>query len=268
MANPHIENLGLKLGRKTQGEDLDPVPRSLGRSQLKDPPEFFGHDLWNAYEVSYLQPNGKPVVHHMQLRYDAHSPAIVESKSLKLFLNSFNNQHFEDLQQFSTRISHALTLCVGARVELSFFQTDQSPAPKSLDGLCIDELQPSTLSANYDPILLQDIHRQGPHRYVSHLLRTNCPVTNQPDWGAVRIKFDGDLDLVPESLLAYLISFRNHQDFHESCCETIYTDLYHLLKPRWLEVACYYTRRGGLDINPHRSSRMSYHTRTEPVWRQ
>ncbi len=260
-----VEKLNLKLGRKTDEASLDPIPRALGRKGWC--PSFYGFDLWNAYEVSFLLPGGKPVVYHMQARYDANTPYMVESKSFKLYLNQFNNQIFNDIRQFEEVLSKDLSACVDGEVTFQFFEPDQSPAPKPLPGTSLDGLDYQK-GGGEGAELLKVLDQVGGFHWRSHLLRTNCPVTNQPDWGAVVVKGFGPKAPQPESLLAYVISYRNHQGFHESCCEMIYRDLADLLKPETLEVACLYTRRGGLDINPYRFSQPRRDLWTAPAWRQ
>jgi len=262
-----IDNLNLKLGRKTEDGSLDPIPRALGRKNLEDV-SFFGFDLWNAYEVSFLLPSGKPVVYHMQAQYNAHSPFMVESKSFKLFLNSFNNQVFDGLQAFSQTVNSALARCVGEPVHLAFYPPQQSPLLQTLPGSCLDDLDYAPRVEARPVHLLEAVEEQGAFQWHSHLLRSNCPVTNQPDWGSILIAGSGVQKPQPESLLAYIIAYRNHQGFHESCCEAIYSDLMTTLHLETLEVTCFYTRRGGLDINPCRSSKPVEAANTAPVWRQ
>lgn len=262
-----LSALRLKLGQHTSADGLDPVPRLLSR-QGRDWSTFYGVDLWNAYEVSFLLPSGKPVVWHMQASYPADSPQIVESKSFKLFLNARNGQVFADLEAFAAEVRRELSACVGAPVTLTFFPPETSPDRVVLQGSCLDDLEPSALVASYDPGLLRRQAATAPFCYKSHLLRSNCPVTNQPDWGTVWIRGRAAFAPDPAALLAYLISFRNHQDFHEACCETIFADLHQLLAPDELVVSCHYTRRGGLDINPVRATSADVAPLRELVWRQ
>ncbi len=262
-----LSALRLKLGQHTDADGLDPVPRALSR-QGRLWPAFWGVDLWNAYEVSFLLPSGKPVVTHMQATYAADSPQIVESKSFKLFLNARNGRVFACLDAFADEVRRELAACVGAPVALTFFAPESSPERVVLDGVCLDELTPSACVADYDSDLLRRLPSTTPFSYKSHLLRSNCPVTNQPDWGTIWIRGRGAYGPEPTALLAYVISFRNHQDFHEACCETIFADLHQLLEPAELVVSCHYTRRGGLDINPIRATSPDVRPLTELVWRQ
>ncbi|QTD52579.1 hypothetical protein [Sulfidibacter corallicola] len=261
----------LKLGRDVGADEtgLDAVPRAASRDQLGSAPlPFHGYDLWNGYEVSYLGHDGKPHVWHLQIRYDAASPFIVESKSLKLFLNSFNQKRFTDRAEFSNEVLRALEATLGTSVDLVFFDRDRSPERRKLPGTCVDGLELTGPVNGYDANLLHAQPGEGTFDLHSHVLRSNCPVTNQPDWGAVWIRGRGNHHPDPASLLTYLVSFREHQDFHEACCETIYMDLHRTLKPQALAVSCFYTRRGGLDINPHRFSEPPNEVIRDLVWRQ
>ena len=263
-----LNRLGLKLGKQTSEERLDPVPRALSRRSMSLP-EMYGHDLWNAWEVGYLTPKGRPVVWHMQCVYAADTPNIVESKSFKLFLNARNNESFEDLPAFENHARKELTACVGGPVDVRFYAPETTPGTRKLQGICIDQAETERFPSEYDPGLLGSGRASsGEFRFHSHLLRSLCPVTAQPDWGAVEIVGQGPRSPEPAALLAYIVGLRNHQDFHEVCCERIYADLYNILKPDRLTVRCLYTRRGGLDICPVRSTHPAPELLREPVWRQ
>ena len=263
----NIEKLGLKLGRQTADAGLDPIPRALGREGLSSGREFFGHDMWNAWEVSFLLPSGKPVVYHMQAAYPCDSLYMVESKSFKLFLNSFNNQTFEDVEAFAQTVSAKLSRCIIGPVHLTFYAPDQSPPQIHLKGSMLDVLDFKPLATGHRREKIRKAGGDGDYLYHSHLLRSNCPVTGQPDWGSVLISGRGPKP-VAESLLDYIVSYRNHQGFHESCCEMIFDDLCSVLEPEHLTVTCFYTRRGGLDINPCRSTQAEIGVLTATVWRQ
>ena len=264
-----LKELQLKLGQTTEASELDPIPRALGRQHFEERGfPFFGYDLWNAYEASFLLPSQKPMVYHLQVRYDASSPNIVESKSFKLYLMQFNNQIFKDLTDFSQKITKDLNECVGGSVHLSFFEPNQSPGLRKLPGRTLDNLEPEKFSFHYSPDLLLVNQEPGAFAYHSHLLRSNCPVTNQPDWGSLIVSGSGPRTIDPTSLLTYLVSFRNRQDFHETCCEHIFLFFYFVLNPDFLEVQCCYTRRGGLDINPLRTTLKQHLVQNQPVWRQ
>ena len=261
-----LADLNLKLGRAAEGAALDPIPRALGRADETRP--CHGYDLWNAYEVSFLLPSGRPAVYHMQASYPASSPNMVESKSFKLFLNAQNNRRFADVSAFEHLVREALSACIGAPVRCSFLGPELSLAEMRLPGASVDALEPTRIVDEVDAGLLETCDSNGFLQYHSHLLRSTCPVTNQPDWGAVLIRVKGDRGVSGESLLAYLLSYRNHQGFHETCCERIFTDLHAAMQPDLLEVGCFYTRRGGLDINPFRTTEATHDMLLRPVWRQ
>lgn len=262
-----IDGLGLKLGKRTNADGLDPVPRSLSRRPL-NLSAFHGEDLWNCWETGFLLDSGLPQVWHMQCRYDADSPNIIESKSFKLFLNARNNERFADVDAFAERIRAPLEACAGAPVTLSFHGPECSPAPRRAAGECIDGLEPSRLGTVYRPDVLTGV--DGAARdwaFHSHLLRSRCPVTGQPDWGTVEIRGKG-VAPEPGALLAYVVGLREHQDFHEACCERIFADIQERVGPDELTVRCAYTRRGGLDINPMRSTQPLGERDAAPLWRQ
>ncbi|HLA30084.1 MAG TPA: NADPH-dependent 7-cyano-7-deazaguanine reductase QueF [Pseudomonas sp.] len=239
---------------------LFPIPRApkwaeLGLSAETLP--YQGVDFWNCFELSWLLPSGKPVVAMGEFAIPADSPHIIESKSFKLYLNSLNQTVFADnaevLAVLVKDLSAAAGKPVGVRLRSLADVTAEGVA--SAPGLCIDELDVAI--SNYEqpqPELLRcDPTRTVEESLHSHLLKSNCPVTGQPDWGTVVVQYRGAA-LDHASLLAYLVSFRQHADFHEQCVERIFLDLQRLLKPEHLTVYARYVRRGGLDINPYRSS--------------
>jgi 7-cyano-7-deazaguanine reductase len=232
------------------------VSRTLARGvEGIDAALFEGHDLWNCWEVSWLNANGKPVMRIGQLVVPANSPNLVESKSLKLYLNSFANERIQSESELVSRICDDLQTVLGVRPEFSLYSVDDPrfvvEAPK---GVCIDDLPVDLAVYEPDPLLLQtDPNQPGAERFHSHIFRSNCPVTSQPDWATVVVKYKASVKLFPESLLVYLVSYRNHTGFHEACIERIYQDLLSCLKPTELVVWAGFVRRGGLDINPVRS---------------
>lgn len=252
----------LPLGQSsTQPDSYDPsvlvgVPRTLARCvEGIEPSLFEGHDLWNCWEVSWLDSHGKPVMRIGQLVVPAHSPNLCESKSLKLYLNSFANERIESESELVSRVTDDLQRVLGVRPEFVLYALDDSrfavEAPK---GICIDSLPVDLAVYEPDPLLLQtDPNQAGAERFHSHVFRSNCPVTSQPDWATVVVKYKAPVKLFPESLLAYLVSYRDHTGFHEACIERIYQDLLSCLKPTELVVWAGFVRRGGLDINPVRS---------------
>ena len=241
-------------------EQLFPIPRAPKWAELGLTAEtlpYQGVDIWNCYELSWLLPSGKPVVAIGEFRIPADSPNIIESKSFKLYLNSLNQSVFDSYEALLGVMTKDLSAAAGKPVEVRLRTLDDVAAEgvTSLSGRCIDDLDVTI--EHYDlpqaELLRCDASRQVEECLHSHLLRSNCPVTGQPDWGSVIVDYRGAA-LDPASLLAYLVSFRQHADFHEQCVERIFLDLQHLLKPERLSVYARYLRRGGLDINPYRST--------------
>lgn len=238
---------------------LFPIPRALGRGHIgidDDSLPFTGVDRWHAYELSWLDGRGKPRTATATLTVPASSPNLVESKSLKLYLNSFNATRFENDEAVRTRIADDLTRAAGAPVEVAFGlpPIDESAAGNAvLD--CIDSLDIDI--DDYGPPnaghLAVDGERIVSETLTSALLKSNCPVTGQPDWARVVIAYRGP-KLDRAGLLRYLVSFRDHAEFHEQCVERIFGDLITHTRPQQLSVEARYTRRGGLDINPWRAT--------------
>ena len=237
---------------------LFPIPRAAKWAELGLSAEtlpYVGVDFWTCFELSWLLPSGKPVVAIAEFCFAADSPNIVESKSFKLYLNSFNQTRCDSLEAVQALLVQDLSGCAGAPVSVTLFTLDQAPHQiAQLPGECIDSLDIEVDGYEFDETLLQgaagrEIVEETLH---SHLLKSNCLVTSQPDWGSVVIHYRGPR-LDREKLLRYLISFRQHNEFHEQCIERIFTDLKHFCAPEKLTVHARYTRRGGLDINPFRS---------------
>ena len=236
---------------------LQPVPRSLNRDDLglRGELPFQGCDVWTLYELSWLNAKGKPVVAIGEVFVPATSPNLIESKSFKLYLNSFNQTRCDSLEAVQALLVQDLSCCAGAPVSVTLFTLDQAPHQiAQLPGECIDSLDIEVDGYEFDETLLQGAagHEIVEETLHSHLLKSNCLVTSQPDWGSVVIHYRGPR-LDREKLLRYLISFRQHNEFHEQCIERIFTDLKHFCAPEQLTVHARYTRRGGLDINPFRS---------------
>ncbi|MDT8954350.1 NADPH-dependent 7-cyano-7-deazaguanine reductase QueF [Aeromonas caviae] len=236
---------------------LQPVPRSLNRDDLglRGELPFQGCDVWTLYELSWLNAKGKPVVAIGEVFVPATSPNLIESKSFKLYLNSFNQTRCDSLEAVQALLVQDLSGCAGAPVSVTLFTLDQAPHQiAQLPGECIDNLDIEVDGYEFDETLLQGAagHEIVEETLHSHLLKSNCLVTSQPDWGSVVIHYRGPR-LDREKLLRYLISFRQHNEFHEQCIERIFTDLKHFCAPEKLTVHARYTRRGGLDINPFRS---------------
>lgn len=240
-------------------ELLFPIPRQGKRDELglTGTLPFFGVDIWNAYELSWLNMRGKPQIAVARVTVPADSPNIVESKSFKLYLNSFNQTRLANADALKSLLIQDLSAAVGANVHVAITPQEEfgTLAMGELDGLLLDRLdievdsyapQPHILKANLDDLPVQET-------FVSHLLKSNCLVTGQPDWGSVQIHYAGP-QIDQESLLKYLIGFREHNEFHEQCVERIFVDILRQCQPQQLSVYARYTRRGGLDINPWRSN--------------
>ena len=256
-ATPYIDQYDASL--------LFPIPRIAKREEIGVPPTlpFLGADLWTAYEVSWLNARGKPQVALAHITVPCETPNIIESKSFKLYFNSFNNTKFADAAEVLARLRADLaeaawrgsgkTGSIGVRL-LSPELFDQEPIHE-MDGLNIDRLDVDCTQYTPAPELLTATFDEKPVDEVltSHLLKSNCLVTGQPDWGSVQIAYSGP-QIDQAGLLQYLVSFRNHNEFHEQCVERIYMDLWRRCKPAKLTVYARYTRRGGLDINPWRTS--------------
>lgn len=254
--------LGKEVSYPTQysPQSLFPIARAENRVSLNitQTLPFMGVDIWNAYELSWLGPKGKPEVAIAQFQIPANSPNIIESKSFKLYLNSLNYARFDDMEAVKSTLEKDLSGGVGAKVQvqlLSPSQWDQKletpPIGQCMDRLDITvdpELAPnaSMLQANFVNSPIEEI-------LYTNLLRSNCPVTGQPDWATLILQYKGP-KIEEESLLTYLIAFRNHQEFHEHCVEKIFCDVKQHCQPSELSVYARYTRRGGLDINPFRTN--------------
>jgi len=265
----------LPLGKPTAYRDeydpglLCPFPRTPKREELGlegDLP-FQGFDLWNAYELSWLNEKGKPVVGMAEFRFPCTSPFLIESKSFKLYLNSFNQTRFPDLTAVAAVLEQDLSTACEAAVAVKLLPLSALAAPVAalLPGTCLDEIDVAIDRYDYAPEILTGA--ACPEMVVeetlhSHLLKSNCLVTRQPDWASVLIRYRGPA-VDHAALLSYLVSFRRHSEFHEQCVERIFTDLLRHCRPERLTVYARYTRRGGLDINPFRSN---YETDL-PNWR-
>lgn len=213
---------------------------------------FYGVDIWNGYEISWLNLKGKPLVCIAEFRIPASSPNLIESKSFKLYLNSYNQTRFADAEAVQQQMQVDLSKTAGAEIEVIFHDLD-SCFSRSPEAQCIDHHDIEIEHYQPQPGLLKNAADEFDGWLVSHLLKSNCPVTSQPDWGSVYIYYEGQ-EIDEKSLLAYIISMRQHEGFHEQCCEQIYQDIWQQCQPQKLIVYTRYLRRGGLDINPYRSS--------------
>jgi 7-cyano-7-deazaguanine reductase len=247
---------------------LFPIPREPKRQEIGVQGEvpFVGADLWTAYELSWLNTRGKPQVALARLMIPAESTHIIESKSFKLYLNSFNNTQLNDGAELQSRLRQDLSAAIwhGGAVKSSVGiqmvmpeQFDQETV-QEMDGVDLDRLDLVCFDYEPKPELLTAQMNEAPvtETLTSRLLKSNCLVTGQPDWGSVRISYTGP-QIDQAGLLRYIVSFRNHNEFHEQCVERIFMDIWRRCQPLKLEVYARYTRRGGLDINPWRSSHPS-----------
>jgi 7-cyano-7-deazaguanine reductase len=240
-------------------ELLFPIPRQGKRDELHltGTLPFFGVDIWNAYEVSWLNMRGKPQVAIATITAPADTPNIIESKSFKLYLNSFNQTRLSNEEALLALLREDLAAGFGAPVQVALTLQDKFSTLKmgELDGLLLDRLDIDVDLYTPSPALLTASHAEAPveEKLVSHLLKSNCLVTGQPDWASVQIHYVGP-QIDQEGLLRYLIGFREHNEFHEQCVERIFVDILQQCKPQKLAVYARYTRRGGLDINPWRTN--------------
>lgn len=238
---------------------LFPIPRQPKRDVIgiyQQSLPFQGYDLWTAFELSWLNEKGKPVVAVADIIIPCNSPNIIESKSFKLYLNSFNNTHFSSPEIVKATLLHDLSKVAGTEIGVDIYFPGNFIDTQigCLEGFCLDDLDISCTEYRVNSALLRTTDEEVQNSSVySHLLKSNCPVTGQPDWGSIAITYSGP-HIDNEALLQYLISFRNHNEFHEQCVERIFMDLMTYCRPRELTVYARYTRRGGLDINPIRST--------------
>ena len=256
----------LKLGQKTEYASqydrtlLQPVPRALNRDGLgitQNQPFTIGADIWTAYEISWLNEKGLPQVAIADIYLNYQSQNLIESKSFKLYLNSFNQSKFADFNAVQQTMQGDLSECAqgDVKVRLNPVAVYDSQKIDHLQGDCIDEQDIEITSYEFNADWLKDCVSDEivEEKLVSHLLKSNCLITNQPDWGTLHIHYVGK-KINHEKLLRYVVSFRQHNEFHEQCVERIFCDLMHYAKPEKLTVYARYTRRGGLDINPFRSN--------------
>ena len=256
----------LKLGQKTEYASqydrtlLQPVPRTLNRDGLgitQNQPFTIGADIWTAYEISWLNEKGLPQVAIADIYLDYQSQNLIESKSFKLYLNSFNQSKFTDFNAVQQTMQRDLSECAqgDVKVRLNPVAVYDSQKIDHLQGDCIDQQDIEITSYEFNADWLKDCVSDEivEEKLVSHLLKSNCLITNQPDWGTLHIHYVGK-KIDHEKLLRYVVSFRQHNEFHEQCVERIFCDLMHYAKPEKLTVYARYTRRGGLDINPFRSN--------------
>ncbi|MDE4455617.1 NADPH-dependent 7-cyano-7-deazaguanine reductase QueF [Psychrobacter sp. DAB_AL62B] len=256
-------------------ETLYPIARSMGRDVIgwQDDKLKVGIDWWHAFELSWLNTQGISQVAVARFGIPASSPFIVESKSLKLYLNSINFTEFSSWEVVQTLIAKDLSACVQADVKVELFSLDDERSGLLItqpEGICIDDALINSsdkvaLCEHPDASLLSDDKKDAnlessstqPYTFYSNLLRSNCPVTNQPDWGTLAVTMTSNCPVNYANMLRYILSFRQHNGFHEQCVEQIFADLSQHYEPSELMVRAWYTRRGGIDINPCRVSDMA-----------
>jgi len=251
------------LGKKSSTTDhydptlLFPLPRQPKREEIglvESSLPFFGFDAWTGFEISWLNEKGKPIVAIGEFRFPCESRCLIESKSFKLYLNSFNNSKFESFNQVQNLMIKDLSETTGSLVDAKLFPLQSFPSRFSvLEGTCLDDLDVECSQYQPEPSYLVVEEQDAEETLTTDLLKSNCLVTGQPDWGSVQISYQGKKISHP-GLLKYIVSLRNHNEFHEQCVERIFMDIMSICKPKRLSVYARYTRRGGLDINPFRTN--------------
>lgn len=236
---------------------LYPIPRALKRQDLgiTQALPFVGQDIWNAFEISWLNTKGKPMVGMAEFIVPCESTHLIESKSLKLYLYSLNQCKFDSIADVERIIQQDLSATSGAytQVTLAPLYRTIKESHKHFSGFCLDDLDISCDTYETEPAFLTTENHFVTETVYSDLLRSNCLVTGQPDWGSVQIFYSGN-QIQHEGLLKYIVSFRNHVEFHEHCVERIFMDIMTRCQPEKLCVYARYTRRGGIDINPYRAN--------------
>ncbi|MBL7108452.1 MAG: NADPH-dependent 7-cyano-7-deazaguanine reductase QueF [Candidatus Cloacimonetes bacterium] len=236
---------------------LNPIPRKIGRENIgwdtKNIP-FSGIDIWNCYEFSFLEKSGKPFIGILRIEYPADSEFLIESKSLKLYLNSFNMAVFNNFYSAKKVIINDLQNCLKtSKIKIKLVKKNIFNLQKDFKN--IDNVETKNnfeYEINPNLLIAKSVKKQE-YFLMSNLLKSNCPITNQPDWGTVYIYYLADKkQVMEESFLRYIVSYRNHNEFHEECCERILFDLVRKIQPKKIAVLCKYNRRGGIDINPIR----------------
>lgn len=264
-----------ELGKETLYSDsydpnlLCPIPRVKARQAVQSSQSlpFIGVDVWTAYELSWLNLDGLPQIAIVEFMVPCDSDSIVESKSFKLYLNSFIQTKFTSMESVHSNLVKDLSAATGAVVEVTLYEISEYQGIQPIgepQGYCIDR-QPLVIDT-YIPdatLLTTESDTQVNETLYSHLLKTNCPVTDQPDWASIYIFYKG-AKIDQAGLLKYIVSYRQHQDFHEQCVEQIFIDIMSTCSPTELSVYARYMRRGGLDINPFRST----HSLRPPLFRQ
>ncbi len=233
------------------------IERAQARAELRVGSQslpFVGYDLWTCHELGWLDARGKPVVAIARLRVPASSPRLFESKSLKLYLNGFAHERIAARATLQALIATDLSAAAGAAVAVELLEPTGTLPIREPEGACIDDIDIAIdRYGPPDPDALRTHAEVVEEALVSHLFRSNCPVTGQPDWASVQVRYRGPR-IDRASLLRYLVSFRSHNGFHESCVERLFADLATRCRPEALSVLARFTRRGGIDINPWRAT--------------
>lgn len=253
LEHSHLGKQSVQVNQYTP-DLLFPIPRQTKRDEIgisNNQLPFYGYDFWNAFEISWLNSSGKPMVATAGFVVPVNSKYIVESKSLKLYLNSFNQTHFDKTETVEKLITEDLSSALQCEVGVHFELLNEN----KLSGQCIDDqdVQIDTYHPNCNFLTTDHDAQTVTESLHSHLLRSNCPVTGQPDFGSIQIEYTGP-QINHAGLLKYIVSYRNHDEFHEQCVERIFIDILSRCKPSELTVCARYTRRGGIDINPYRST--------------
>ena len=253
--------MNIPLGKDTtytsqySPDALAPISRETSREGMEQPLPFVGADIWNAWELTWLKENGHPEIAAAVIKFPASSPNIIESKSLKLYLGSFAMTRIGSAEAVRERIRNDLGEAAGSPVDVSLMtEKDHRPALiGKLPGLCLDKLDVECSDDSPNASLLSCAGETVREELHSHLFRSLCPVTSQPDLASIYINYTGRR-IDEESLLRYIVSFREHQDFHEACVERMFVDIQSACAPEKLCVYARFARRGGIDINPWRAS--------------
>ena len=250
---------------------LFPIPRQLRREELfkgRKPLCFYGIDIWNAYEVYWLDLRGKPQVRIAEIIYDAKSEFMVESKSLKLYLNSFNNTTFNSVDAVRETIIKDLSAVLKTEVACTLYGVeDNHYLPQKMKGICLDDLDIEIKAGEWQKIYLDEDSGIIQESLYTNLLKSNCLITKQPDFGSLFINYTG-VKINHKSILQYVVQLRNLNEFHEQCVENIFCEIYYSCKPLKLEISARYTRRGGIDINPVRASTKEFQRSNDRKFRQ
>lgn len=268
-----------ELGKKSEydpfynPEKLFPISRRGNRESIGVDPHnlpFYGFDHWNHYEVSWLNQKGKPQVALAEMIFNCNTPNIIEAKSMKLYFNSFNHTKFNSVEEVEATIKKDLSHRMGGEISIKvtpIHAIKDEKFHRGFSGICIDQLDIDCSVYHIDSELLSTENHEVEETVYSDLLKSNCLVTQQPDWGSVQISYKGK-KINHEGLLRYIVSFRNHNEFNEQCIERIFVDILRQCKPSALTVYGRYTRRGGIDINPYRSTHKTAAINNERLCRQ